>query len=103
VDEIEDVARVPAQAVQLDHEEDIGRTKEVDDYEPADAKHVFRYDQAVTEARRLRGGQDSSGDVTKPVTVSEALRAYEADLRARAANPYNAERGRPEVAGSRRL
>ena len=45
-------------------------------------------------------GQDGPEDATKPVTVSEALRAYEADLRARGANPYNAERARSHLTAS---
>ena len=42
--------------------------------------------------RRAEGAETEA--LTKPVTVSEALNAYEADLQARDANPYNAKQPR---------
>jgi integrase len=64
-----------------------------DDHEAADGKRVLSYDQAVTEARRLaRRGQDE--DRTRPVTLAEALAAYQSDLVARGADPDNAVRAR---------
>ena len=61
-----------------------------DDYEPADGALVFSYSQALDAVRRLTRG----GDAEKPgqlVTLKGALAAYEADLQARGANPYNAK------------
>ena len=71
-----------------------------DDYEAADGKRVLSYDQAVAEARKLvRRGEDASG-ATKPVTTDEALRSYEADLRGRGANVYNARHPRRHLTAS---
>jgi integrase len=60
-----------------------------DDYEPADGALVFSYSQALDAVRRLTRG----GDAEKPgqlITLKGALAAYDADLQARGANPYNA-------------
>jgi integrase len=68
-----------------------------DDQEPADDRHVFTYDQALKQARKLaRGEADSDDAVTgfAPISVDGALTAYKADLIARSANPYNAEHPR---------
>jgi hypothetical protein len=66
-----------------------------DDLEPADGRAVLNYWQAIDEARKLARRQpgDASGD-TRPVTVSEALDAYERDLETRGGDPNNAERAR---------
>jgi hypothetical protein len=66
-----------------------------DDYEAANDSDVLSYEQAVAEARRLyRGKDDTDHDPSKPVTLAEALTAYQADLRARSANTYNATSAR---------
>jgi hypothetical protein len=64
-----------------------------DDLEPANDKTVFNYDQAIKQARVLaRGEADTETPATgsAPVTVGEALDAYEADLKARGDRVYNA-------------
>jgi integrase len=61
-----------------------------DDVEPADGVNVLDYWQACTRARDLARAKDA--DSGKPITVGEALEAYAADLRARGADPYNADR-----------
>jgi integrase len=61
-----------------------------DDLEPADGGNVFDYWQARERALDLARGKDIDGD--KPITVSGAIKAFEADLRARGADPYNAGR-----------
>src|SRR4051812_23853112 len=68
-----------------------------DDLEPADGKHVFNYDQAIAQARKLARGEDDTTDTATgfaPISVDGALTAYRADLIARSANPYNAEHPR---------
>src|SRR5215471_15531829 len=66
-----------------------------DDYEAANGKDVFNFEQAVVEARRLyRGKDDTEHDPSKPLTLGEALTKYEADLTARSARPYNARLAR---------
>ena len=65
-----------------------------DDLEPADDKHVFTYDQALKQARKLARGEADSETAAKtgfaPVTVAETLNAFEADLTARGGSIYNA-------------
>jgi hypothetical protein len=59
-----------------------------DDYETANNDSVMSYHQAVARALKLARG--SEGDTDKPVTVAEALDAYETDLAARGGAKYNA-------------
>ena len=61
-----------------------------DDYEPADGRRILNYVQAVDQARRLTKAGDAAVDEGKPLTLADALTAYEADLRARQANFRNA-------------
>jgi integrase len=64
-----------------------------DDLEPANDKTVFTYDQAIKQARVLaRGEADTETTATSsaPVSVGEALDAYEVDLKARGDSIYNA-------------
>jgi integrase len=61
-----------------------------DDVEPADGVNVLDYWQAIERARDLARAKDA--DSGKPSTVAEALAAYTADLKARGADPYNADR-----------
>lgn len=57
-----------------------------DDFEDSDGKRVLTFYEAQDAAKKLaRGDAD-----TAPITVDGALTAYETDLKARGANPYNA-------------
>jgi integrase len=70
-----------------------------DDYEDADGGSVLTYWQAADRALALaRGKAGETGD--RPVTVAEALDRYEADLKARGGDPYNAGRVRAHLAGA---
>jgi integrase len=70
-----------------------------DDLEPAAPPAVLTYWQAVEAARKLARGQGDDGG-TRPLTVAEALDRYEADLKARQAEVYNATRARLHLAGT---
>jgi integrase len=59
-----------------------------DDHEEADNQSVLSYFQA--QQRALKMARGSEGDSDKPVTVDEALTAYETDLAARGGAKYNA-------------
>jgi len=74
-----------------------------DDLEPADNKHVFNYDQALVQARKLARGEANADTATSatgfaPITLGEALDAYEADLKARGGSIYNASGPRGHLA-----
>jgi integrase len=74
-----------------------------DDLEPADNKHVFNYDQALVQARKLARGEANADTATAatgfaPITLGEALDAYEADLKARGGSIYNASGPRGHLA-----
>jgi integrase len=75
-----------------------------DDYEDASAGGALSYWTAQARARELAVGTHETGvetaDAGKLVTVSAALHAYEADLKARSADPYNARRCRIHVPAS---
>jgi integrase len=72
-----------------------------DDLERADNRHTFSYWQAVelarTIARRQPGDAENDG---RPLTVSEALEAYERDLKSRGAAVANAQRVRKHIIGA---
>lgn len=75
-----------------------------DDLEPADNKHVFSYDQAILQARKLARGEADAETTTEvaatgfaPVTVDEALTAYRRDLEARQGSIYNASMPRKHL------
>ena len=59
-----------------------------DDFENANNKSVMSFYQAQHHALKMVRG--SEGDSDKPVTVDEALTAYETDLAARGSAKYNA-------------
>jgi integrase len=59
-----------------------------DDFEDANNVSVLSYHQAQQRALKLARG--SEGDSDKPVTVTEALDAYETDLAARGGSKHNA-------------
>lgn len=65
-----------------------------DDYEPADNKRVFSFDQAVAVARKLLFPEDGAETSTSLITVDAALVAYEANLLAHNSNRYNAQQPR---------
>src|SRR5206468_9898090 len=50
---------------------------------------ILTFFEAQDAAKRLARGD--SGSDNAPVTVDSALNAYEADLKARNSNPYNAQ------------
>ncbi|MCK1343895.1 site-specific integrase [Bradyrhizobium sp. CW11] len=66
----------------------IRRIADADDFDEANGKDILTFFEAQDAAKRLARG-DSGGD-NAPVTVDGALNAYEADLKARSSNPYNA-------------
>lgn len=66
------------------------RIGDADDYPDSDGKAVLTFYEAQDVAKRLARGDDGTGD-NGPVTVDGALTAYETDLKARSANPYNAQ------------
>jgi integrase len=66
-----------------------------DDYEAANGETVLDFWQAQERARVIaRGHKDLDADSGKPVTVREAMDRYEADLKARSGDGYNAQRVR---------
>jgi integrase len=70
-----------------------------DDQEPADGGAVVTFWQAQDRARELaRGRTGQDGD--RPTTVIEALERYEADLRSRGGDVYNARRARVHLTGA---
>src|SRR5947207_6790742 len=68
-----------------------------DDFDDADGNHVLDFWQAQEKARAL-GRDDRGTDSARPVTVGEALAAYEADLRTRGGDFGNALRVRTHLA-----
>ncbi|MET3988733.1 hypothetical protein ABID65_000359 [Bradyrhizobium sp. S3.9.2] len=66
-----------------------------DDFEEANGISVMSYHQAQQRALKLARG--SEGDSDKPVTVGEAIDAYETDLAARGGAKYNATSLRKHV------
>jgi integrase len=74
-----------------------------DDYEESAAGHTLTYWAAQARARELALGGREAGvesDASKPATVAAALNAYETDLEARGADPYNASRCRIHLPAS---
>jgi integrase len=66
-----------------------------DDLEPAAPPHVLSYWQAQEAARKLaRRLPGEVVDESRPLTMAEALNAYEKDLKTRGASKYNANRVR---------
>ena len=63
-----------------------------DDLDDADGNHVLDFWQAQEKARAL--GRDDRGESARPVTVREALDAYEADLKTRGGDRANVVRVR---------
>jgi integrase len=72
-----------------------------DDLERASPPHVLSYWQALDTARALARRQPGEAiDESRPLTVAEALDRYEADLKARGGDPYNARHARLHLPGS---
>src|SRR5262245_64460536 len=66
-----------------------------DDYEETNGETVLDFWQAQERARIIaRGRKDPDADSGKPTTVSGSLDSYEADLKARGGDAYNARRVR---------
>jgi hypothetical protein len=61
-----------------------------DDRQPSDGIAVLTYEQAALRARALARG-DANAAADRPATISEAINAYEDDLRARGRHPFNAK------------
>jgi integrase len=68
-----------------------------DDYDKADDIGILNYGQAQDRAKELARG-DSSGS-GKPITIDEALKAYEADLVSRGRSPKNVSNLRYHLKG----
>lgn len=77
----------------------IKRLALADDYEPADGRNILTYWQAIDAARALARRQDGD-DAGRPITVAEALDRYEADLRVRGGDTYNAGHARLHLSAS---
>jgi Phage integrase family len=72
-----------------------------DDLERASPPHVLSYWQALDTARALARRQPGAADdESRPLTVTEVLERYEADLKARGGDPYNARHARLHLTGS---
>src|SRR6516225_4120163 len=61
-----------------------------DDKQPTDGIAVLDYEQAANKARALARG-DANAAADRPVSISEAITAYEADLVGRGRSAYNAQ------------
>jgi len=79
----------------------IKRIALADDLEGASPPHVLSFWQALDTARALARRQPGEAiDESRPLTVAEALDRYEADLKARGGDPYNARHARLHLTGS---
>lgn len=65
-----------------------------DDFEDSDGKTVLTFYEAQDEAKRLARSDDAATSDSAPVSVAEALNAYERDLKARGAEVFNARHPR---------
>jgi hypothetical protein len=61
-----------------------------DDSEPSDGQTVLSYTEARTEAAKLARPTTTAVDLSRPILVSDAIDAYEADLKLRGGNKHNA-------------
>jgi len=72
-----------------------------DDFEPSDGRTVLTYWEAQDAAKKFARRQPGDvADESRPLTVSEALDYYDADLRVRGGDAYNARRARFHLPGS---
>src|SRR3954468_5105550 len=67
-----------------------------DDFDEADGNSVLDFWQAQAKARAL-GREQRGDDAGRPITVGEAVTAYEADLRTRGGEIANAKRLDPHL------
>lgn len=65
-----------------------------DDFEDSDGRSILTFYAAQDQARKLARRQPGDGDDSRPLTLDEALTAYETDLKARGANAFNARQPR---------
>src|SRR6476660_9347826 len=65
-----------------------------DDFEGSDGKAVLTFYEAQDRAKQLARAPAGDTDDGRPVTVAEALDAYERDLQARGAEVFNARHPR---------
>src|SRR3569832_963252 len=65
------------------------RIADADDFDEANGKEVLTFFQAQDAAKKLARGDGT--DDSAPLTVDAALTSYEADLKARSSNSYNAQ------------
>jgi integrase len=77
----------------------IRKFADADDHDEADANRVMSFWQAQDAAKALARGKDGTGD-DRPITVEEALTAYEKELIANEADPYNANRVRRHLSST---
>jgi integrase len=66
---------------------------EADDFDESNGKTALTFFEAQDVAKKLARGEDGSTG-NAPITVDCALKDYERDLKARGANPYNAQHPR---------
>jgi integrase len=70
-----------------------------DDFEEADGENVLSFFEAQDAARALARGKDNAPD-SKPMSVLDALDAYEADLKSRGGRKNNVSRVRRHMTGA---
>ena len=63
---------------------------EADDHDEGNGKTILNFFEAQDQAKKLARGEDGSTG-NAPITVDGALNDYRRDLKARNANPYNAD------------
>jgi integrase len=69
-----------------------------DDFDEANGASILDFWQAQARTRALgQDGQAVGGDITKPVTVGQALEDYETDLNSRGGDTGNASRARKHI------
>lgn len=62
---------------------------EADDFDESNGSTILTFFEVQDVAKKLARGDD--GTANAPITLDDALKAYQRDLEARNANPYNAE------------
>ena len=62
---------------------------EADDFDESNGSTILTFFEVQDVAKKLARGDDSTANA--PISVDDALKAYQRDLEARSANPYNAE------------
>ena len=66
---------------------------EADDFDESNGKSILSFFEAQVPVKQLGRGENGNAD-NAPITVDGALAAYQIDLEARQANPYNAQHPR---------